>query len=139
MVYATSSAILRRRVAGSCCATRQQPASMFCKESLYGRLHKLARRICKKFDVEVHGWVFMTNHVHLLLTSMDDPGISKLMQTLGRLYVRYFNYGYHRTARLFEGRYRSRLVQQEAYFLSCLRCIELNPARAEMTIDAGDY
>jgi putative transposase len=51
----------------------------------------------KKFDVEVHGWVFMTNHVHLLLTPKDEAGVSRLMQTLGRLYVRYFNYGYQRT------------------------------------------
>ncbi|MFT7043653.1 MAG: putative transposase [Candidatus Azotimanducaceae bacterium] len=45
----------------------------------------------KKFDVEVHGWVFMTNHVHLLLTPKDETGVSKLMQTLGRLCVRYLN------------------------------------------------
>ncbi|MFT6115625.1 MAG: putative transposase [Candidatus Azotimanducaceae bacterium] len=52
------------------------------------------------------------------------------MQTLGSLYVRYVNYGYYRTGTLFEGRYKSSVVQQEAYFLSCLRYIELNPVRA---------
>jgi putative transposase len=93
----------------------------------------------KKFDVEIHGWVLMTNHVHLLLTPKDEYGVSKLMQTLGRLYVRYFNYGYQRTGTLFEGRYKSSVVQQEEYFLNCLRYIELNPVRAGMVNDPGDY
>ncbi len=93
----------------------------------------------KKFDVEIHGWVLMTNHVHLLLTPKDEIGVSKLMQTLGRLYVRYFNYGYQRTGTLFEGRYKSSVVQEEEYFLNCLRYIELNPVRAGMVNDPGDY
>lgn len=93
----------------------------------------------KKFSVEIHGWVFMTNHVHLLLTPKDDSGVSKLMQTLGRLYVRHFNYSYQRTGTLFEGRYKSSVVQQEEYLLSCLRYIELNPVRAGMVVDPGDY
>jgi putative transposase len=87
----------------------------------------------KKFDVEVHGWVFMTNHVHLLLTPKDEAGVSKLMQTLGRLYVRYFNYGYQRTGTLFEGRYKSSVVQQEEYFLNCLRYIELEKGLVQGT------
>ena len=61
------------------------------------------------------------------------------MQTLGSLYYRYVNYGYYRTGTLFEGRYKSSVVQQEAYFLSCLRYTELNPVRAGMTKDPGDY
>ena len=93
----------------------------------------------EKFCVAIHGWVFMTNHVHLLLTPQDDSGVSKLMQTLGRLYVRYFNYTYLRTGTLFEGRYKSSVVQQEEYLLSCLRYIELNPVRAGMVRDPGDY
>jgi putative transposase len=61
------------------------------------------------------------------------------MQTVGRLYVRYFNYGYHGTGTLFEGRYKSSVVQQEEYFLNRLRYIELNPVRAGMVNDPGDY
>jgi putative transposase len=44
-----------------------------------------------EFDVDVHAWVFMTNHVHLLVTPSTDDGVSKFMQSLGRHYVRYFN------------------------------------------------
>ena len=79
------------------------------------------------------------NNRHLLLTPKDVIGVSKLMQTLGRLYVRYFNYGYQRTGTLFEGRYKSSVVQQEEYFLNCPRYIELNPVRAGVVNDPGDY
>ena len=51
----------------------------------------------RKYRVHIHAWVFMTTHVHLLMTAETADGISKLMQTLGRQYVRYFNYTYHRT------------------------------------------
>jgi putative transposase len=93
----------------------------------------------EKFELFVHGWVFMTNHVHLLLTPRQDESVSRLMQSLGRRYVGYFNYAYARTGTLFEGRFRSSLVQDDEYFLTCLRYIELNPVRAGMVMDPGDY
>jgi putative transposase len=92
-----------------------------------------------KYGVEIHGWVFMTNHVHLLVTPDSDDAVSKLLQFLGRLYVRYFNFAYARSGTLFEGRFKSSLIQQEHYFLACLRYIELNPVRAGMVVDPGDY
>ena len=92
-----------------------------------------------KFRVQLHGWTFMSNHIHLLLTPHDDHGISNLMQFLGRLYVRYFNYKYARSGGLFEDRFKSSLVQDDIYLLTCLRYIELNPVRAGMVIDPGDY
>jgi putative transposase len=65
----------------------------------------------RKCNVQVHAWVFMTNHVHLLLTPMEEMSISLMMQHIGRHYVRYFNYTYQRTGTLWEGRYHSCLVQ----------------------------
>jgi putative transposase len=91
-----------------------------------------------RFGVQVHGWVFMTNHVHLLATPGSDDAISRLFQFLGRLYVRYFNFAYARSGTLFEGRFKSCLVQ-DRYFLTCLRYVELNPVRAGMVTDPGDY
>jgi len=92
-----------------------------------------------KFQVRIHAWVMMTNHVHLLMTPQTDTGVSMLMQSLGRRYVRFFNYRYHRSGTLFEGRYRSCIIQEEEYFLSCQRYVELNPVRAGMVLDPGDY
>jgi putative transposase len=92
-----------------------------------------------KFGLLIHGWVFMTNHVHLLVTPEEDTSLSKGMQYLGRQYVRYFNRSYQRTGTLFEGRYKSCIVQQSDYFLVCLRYIELNPVRAGIVADPASY
>jgi len=93
----------------------------------------------KKYGVAIHGWVFMTNHVHLLATPLEDRSMSRMMQFLGRQYVRYFNNEYGRTGTLFEGRFKSCPVQTEDYFLACLRYIELNPVRAGMVADPLEY
>jgi putative transposase len=93
----------------------------------------------EKYSVAVHAWVFMTNHVHLLMTPSDSRGVSACMQLLGRHYVRYFNYRYQRTGTLFEGRFKSCLVQTQDYLLTCQRYIELNPVRAGMVDDPAHY
>ena len=92
-----------------------------------------------KYRVDVHAWVMMTNHVHLLCTPRGDNGISRMMQALGRSYVRYFNHKYKRTGTLWEGRYKSCLIQSEKYLLEVYRYIELNPVRAEMVSSPDDY
>lgn len=97
------------------------------------------RAYAQEYDIDIHAWVFMTNHVHLLMTGHKDYAISKLMQSLGRKYVQYFNYKYKRTGTLWEGRFRSCLVDSENYVLACHRYIELNPVRAFMVKKPKDY
>jgi len=93
----------------------------------------------QKFEVAIHAWVFMTNHVHLLVTPFKAGGVSAMMQALGRRYVRYFNHTYRRTGTLWEGRFKSSLIQTEDYLLQCYRYIELNPVRANMVKDPSEY
>jgi len=93
----------------------------------------------KKYKVAVHSYVLMTNHVHLLMTPETKTGISQLMQSLGRYYVRYINQTYGRTGTLWEGRYKSTLVDSDNYFLIVSRYIELNPVRAKMVQHPVDY
>lgn len=94
---------------------------------------------CRRFEVAVHAYVLMTNHVHMLLTPSDDTGVSRVMQSLGRRYVQYFNRSHGRTGTLWESRHRASLVEADAYLLSCYRYIELNPVRANMVSKAADY
>lgn len=89
--------------------------------------------------VAIHAWVFMTNHVHLLATPEEAGGISRMMQMLGCHYVRYFNHSYRRTVALWEGRFKSCVVDAEDYLLICQRYIELNPVRANMVESPSDY
>jgi putative transposase len=69
---------------------------------------------------------------------MDD-GVSRLMRHIGRHYVQTFNFKYARTGPLFEGTFKSTLVQSADYLMQCVRYIELNPVRAGTTIDPGNY
>ncbi len=93
----------------------------------------------RKNKVSIHAWVFMSNHVHLLVTPETNGGVSRMMQTLGRHYVRYFNYTYRRTGTLWEGRFKSCVVHAEEYLLTCQRYIELNPVRAVMVAKTEEY
>lgn len=77
-----------------------------------------------QYQVAVHAWVLMTNHVHLLATPHSEGGVSKMLQSLGRSYVRYFNDTYQRSGTLWEGRYKASLVQTEQYLLELYRYIE---------------
>ncbi len=87
----------------------------------------------------LHAYVLMTNHVHLLITSDRQEAIPKALQSLGRRYVRYVNRTYGRTGTLWEGRYKSTILDSERYVLACHRYIEANPVRAFMVADAGDH
>lgn len=91
------------------------------------------------FGVHIHAWVFMTNHVHMLCTASDNSGISQMMQSLGRQYVQYFNRRYQRSGTLWEGRFKSCLVQEEHYVLAVYRYIEMNPVRAGMVSSPAEY
>ena len=90
-------------------------------------------------DCAVHGYVMMTNHVHLLVTPSSASGAAELMMSLGRRYVRYFNDRYGRTGTLWEGRYRAAAVSSAAYLFACMRYIELNPVRAGLRSEPAAY
>jgi len=92
-----------------------------------------------KHQVDVHAWVLMTNHVHLLCTPWKENAISRMMQSIGRLFVRYYNHTYQRSGTLWEGRFKSCLVQSERYLLEIYRYIELNPVRTDMVYEPSDY
>jgi putative transposase len=96
-------------------------------------------RYLARFQCELHAYCLMTNHVHLLLTAKTAESCALLMKHVGQLYTQYFNKAYQRTGSLWEGRFRSCLVQSEVYVLACYRYIELNPVRAGMVTLPGDY
>jgi putative transposase len=89
--------------------------------------------------VDVHAYVLMGNHMHLLLTPRREGALSLMMQAVGRSYVRTFNQVHGRSGTLWEGRYRSSLIQTESYLLTCMAYIDLNPVRAGMVETPEDY
>ena len=92
-----------------------------------------------KFQVDIHSYVLMTNHFHLLVTPQTESGLPQMMQAVGRSYVRYFNNLHGRSGTLWEGRYRSTLIQTDRYLLACMAYIDLNPVRAGLLSDVREY
>ena len=93
----------------------------------------------KKFEVAVHAYVLMPNHFHLLATPQTDDGLPQMMQAVGRRYVRYFNDSQQRSGTLWEGRYKSTVIQPERYLLACMAYIDLNPVRAGLVAHPREY
>lgn len=113
-------------------------ACFFCDEDFGFYINSLQAAL-QRYNVQLHAFVLMTNHVHLLLTPDDTEGISRVMQGVGRDYVRYVNKHYRRSGTLFEGRHKSSLIDSERYLLQCQRYIELNPVRAKMVQHPAQY
>lgn len=110
----------------------------FAEEDYHCYLHWL-QKSAADWNCIVHAYVLMTNHVHLLITPQRAEGSVRLMQSLGRRYVQYINRAYRRSGSLWEGRYKSSVVQAESYLFACMRYIELNPVRAGMVSDPAHY
>lgn len=114
-------------------------SNCFFSERDYGRYLAYLQMLTRKHRVAVHAYVLMTNHVHLLMTPEAADGIGLVMKFLGQLYVQYVNRAHERSGSLWEGRFRSCLVDNESYALRCHSYIENNPVRAGMVGDPGDY
>ncbi len=111
----------------------------FLSEIDYRRYLEDLHISAEKYHCQIHAYVLMTNHVHLLVTPTEKYAISEMMQALGRRYVTYINRTYGRTGTLWEGRYKASLVDSDGYLLNCMRYIELNPTRASMVQHPGEY
>ena len=114
-------------------------SEIFCADADYQFYLEKLQQACDKHECNIHAYVLMTNHVHLLITPQTEEGLGKVMQMLGRYYVQYYNYTYQRTGTLWEGRYKATLIDSEAYLLTCMRYIELNPVRARMVAHLSEY
>jgi len=113
--------------------------AIFATPADYRLLLDLLEENAKKFGVSVHAYVLMSNHFHLLATPQTAEGLPKMMQAVGRSYVRYFNDTQKRSGTLWEGRYKSTLIQTDRYLLACMVYIDLNPVRAGLVSQPQDY
>ena len=113
--------------------------AIFSSVADYQMLLALLDENTHKFGVALHAYVLMSNHFHLLATPSTEDGLPQMMQAVGRRYVRYFNNAHGRTGTLWEGRYRSTLIETEPYLLACMVYIDLNPVRAGLVKEASEY
>jgi len=113
-------------------------ATFLCSEDRGFYLHLLEQAF-RAESVALHAYVLMGNHVHLLASAHVSGRISKGMQHVNQCFVRAFNQHHGRTGTLWEGRFRSSLVQTDRYLLTVMRYIELNPVRAALVEHPWDH
>lgn len=113
--------------------------AVFFEEEDYQAYKDILYESSESSGVKIHAYVLMTNHIHILATADTSQGISLMMQKTGRFYVPYINHKYGRTGTLWEGRFKSSLVDSDFYVLACMRYIEMNPVRANMVEAPQDY
>lgn len=113
--------------------------AIFVDRADHERLLSLLADNAARFGIALHAYVLMDNHFHLLATPNSTTGLPQFMQSVGRSYVRYFNDRHGRSGTLWEGRYRSTLIQTDRYLMTCMAYIDLNPVRAGVVADARDF
>jgi putative transposase len=113
--------------------------AIFADAADYELLLQILDENARLFNVAIHAYVLMSNHFHLLATPETAESIPRMMQAVGRRYVRRYNQKHSRTGTLWEGRYKSTIIQAERYLLACMVYIDLNPVRAGLVADPRTY
>lgn len=112
--------------------------NIFCCEDDYERFLNTLSRYSRKSSCEIYAYCLMDNHIHLLLKEGQEP-LATTMKRIGTSYVYYYNWQYNRKGHLFQDRYKSEPVEYDAYFLTVLRYIHLNPIKAGIADDLASY
>jgi len=114
-------------------------AAIFIDDEDRHHYRRLLREACLESDIAVHAFALMDNHVHLLLTPPRSEALAAAMRAVGQSYVQFFNYRHGRTGTLWQGRFKSCLVESDRYALMVCRYIELDPVRAAMVALPEEY
>ena len=113
-------------------------SDLFRNEEDYQIYRTVLEEANEKHDFSLYSYCLMTNHIHLQLQTKQDE-IWKIMRTINLFYARYFNNSYNFIGHLFQGRYRSEIIEKDSYNLVTSRYIHLNPVRANMVDTPIEY
>jgi putative transposase len=112
---------------------------LFNSSSDFEQYIKLLNEARGLFPVYIYNFVLMDNHIHLLVEPKSDGNLAKMMEMVSKAYAKYFNKTYNREGNVFQGRYKSFLIQEERYFFACSHYIDFNPVQATLVADPKDY
>lgn len=113
--------------------------NIFMDTSDFGVMNDFILEALDKYNCNVLAFVYMSNHIHLVLVPEGKFALSGFVKSFSQRYVQYFNKKYGRTGTLWEGRFRSSAILNDAYLLACIKYIELNPVRACIVVEARQY
>lgn len=116
-----------------------QKQSVFTDAKDYGEYLKLLRKYKKRYKFKLYCFCLMPNHVHLVIEVTNPAMLNKIMRGLNLSYTLYFNYRYNKVGHLWQDRFKSKLIQKDAYLLECISYIEANPIRASLVSRLNEY
>ena len=116
-----------------------QKQKVFYEPSDYDKYLTLLHRYKNKYDSKIYAYCLMPNHTHMLIVPEDKDKLPKIMHCLSLAYCRYFNIKYGKNGHLWQGRYKSNVIQKDQYLINCVTYIEMNPIMAELVKRAEDY
>ena len=116
-----------------------QKQATFIEEPDFIKYLSLLRHYKRKYGFKLYGFCLMPNHVHLILEVKKACDLSKIMQGLNQTYTIWFNEKYKKVGHLWQGRYKSMVIQKDKYMLTCIEYVELNPLRASLSKSPFDY
>ena len=116
-----------------------QKQNIFMEDDDYRTYLDLLKHYKKKYGFKIYGYCLMPNHVHLLLEPKDPHKLAETMQVITQSYTSWFNLKYKKVGHLWQGRFKSMVIQKDSYFVNCIYYVEANPVRAELVSSPIDY
>lgn len=105
----------------------------------YERFLKLLLESKEKYSIDIYAYCLMPNHFHLVIYTKYSDNLSKALHLISSSYVRYYNRKYKISGHLWQGRYKSFIVEQDSYLLVLLKYVEANPKRAKIVKQCEVY
>lgn len=112
---------------------------IFRDDEDYERFLVWLKESAREFKVAVHAYALMPSQLHLLASPSTLDGLAQMMQRIGRYYVPWFNAKYGRSGGLFQGRFKTALIDAGKYFMLCSRYVERHPVRQQLACEPQEY
>ena len=116
-----------------------QKQSVFLNENDFKKYLSLLTKYKNQYRFKVYCFCLMPNHVHLILEVREPRLLSKIMKKINLSYTIYFNFEHQKVGHLWQDRFKSKIIEKDAYLLECLNYIESNPVRASLAEHLDEY
>ena len=115
-----------------------QKQKIFIEDVDFKKYLEILQHYKNKYYFKLYAYCLMPNHIHLIINIRKTGDLAKIMQGLTQTYSIWFNKKYTKVGRLWQGRFKSLVIQKDEYFIDCLKYIELNPVRANLTTSPSE-
>ena len=116
-----------------------QKQEIFLGDPDFEKYLQLLKHFKKKYTFKIFGYCLMPNHIHIILEPKKPDNLASFMQGLTQTYTAWFNNKYKKAGHLWQGRFKSMVIQKDNYFIECVYYVEANPVRAGLVSSPTAY